>query len=75
MNAPMSIAEVAAKIDPDDARTAIARVMVALGSEFDWNSDTFDPIAGAVLGLAARAGLPSVADQDEAAIDFWQAIA
>jgi len=75
MSTPMSVTEVAAQIDPHEARIAVARVMAALGREFDWNSDTFEGIAVAVVGLAARSGLPSVADQDDGAIEFWQRIA
>lgn len=68
----MNLSEVAAKIDPNEARIAVAKVMAALGGQFDWNSDTLEWVADAVCGLAVRSGLPSVADQDDAAVEFWK---
>ena len=68
----MLITEIAARIPADTAQLAVARVLAALGSESDWSSDTLDAIAAAVAP-AHPDGLPSVFDQDDAAVEFWQA--
>lgn len=69
----MHINEIAAKVPADVAQLAVARVLVALGSEQNWSADTLDEIATAVAP-AIPAGLPSVFDQDEAAEDFWRGV-
>lgn len=71
--AGMNINEIAAKIDPDKARLAIAHAMVALGSELDWDSETIEHVASA-LSPAFPADLPNAFDQDQAAVEFWQDI-
>lgn len=70
----VNLSEVAAKIDPDEARFAVAKVMAALGCQTDWNSETLDWVADAVGGLAARTGLPDIFDQDDAAVEFWKGV-
>ncbi len=70
----MDINNIAAQIDPSKAQLAIARLCVALGREFDWNSDTFNDIAAAVRP-AVPEGLPPIMGQDEddeAAFAFWR---
>lgn len=69
----MQITDIAARIPAGAAQLAVARVLVALGSEFDWNSDTLDGVVQAV-GPCVPAGLPAVFDQDEDAIAFWQEV-
>ncbi|ALF00963.1 hypothetical protein SEA_SERENITY_96 [Mycobacterium phage Serenity] len=67
----MDIREIAARIPADKAQLAVARVFVALGSQFDWDSGTLDHVAEAVASAHPQ-GLPSVFDQDEAAVEFWE---
>lgn len=69
----MLITEIAARIPAEVAQLAVARVLTALGSETDWSSDTLDEIATAVAP-AHPAGLPSVFDQDDDAVTFWQEV-
>lgn len=68
---PVGVADVAARIDPDKARLAVARMCAALGAELDWGSDTLEAIAEAVTPAAPN-GFPSFTDQDDDAIEFWQ---
>lgn len=68
---PVDIADIAARIDPDKARLAVARMCAALGAELDWGSDTLEAIAEAVTPAAPN-GFPSFTDQDDDAIEFWQ---
>lgn len=70
----MDINDVAAQVDPGKAQLAVARLCVALGREFDWNSGTFNDIRDALLP-AVPEGLPPAVNQDEdddAAADFWR---
>jgi hypothetical protein len=70
----MDVNDVARQIDPAKAQLAVARLCVALGRKFDWNSDTFDDIAGA-LAPAVPEGLPPIMGQDEEdgeSFVFWQ---
>lgn len=70
----MDINDVAAQIDPVKAQLAVARLCVALGREFDWSSDTFDDIAGA-LAPAVPETFPPIMGQDDGddeSFAFWQ---
>jgi len=69
----MRIQEIAAMIPPHEAQLAVAKVFVALGSQFDWNSDTLDQVAEGVAGAHPQ-GLPSVFDQDDEAVKFWDEV-
>lgn len=69
----MHITEIASRIPVDVAQLAVARVLVALGSETDWSADTLDCVAAAV-GQARPEDLPPVFDQDESALNFWQEV-
>lgn len=72
----MDVNDVAAQIDPVKAQLAVARLCVALGRKLDWNSDTFDDIAGA-LAPAVPEGLPPIMGQDEdddESFAFWQQV-
>lgn len=71
LSGPVDIAEIAARVDPDKARLAVARMCAALGAEFDWGSDTLSAIAEAVTPAAPN-GFPSFTDQADDAIEFWQ---
>lgn len=66
------IEDVARLIPADKAQLAIARVMAALGSQFDWNADTLDWVADAVRTFNRIGGLPTFIEQDDDAILFWQ---
>ncbi|QGJ97362.1 hypothetical protein PBI_ISCA_82 [Mycobacterium phage Isca] len=69
----MSIEDIAALIPADKAQLAVARVIAALGSQFDWDSDTLDGVANAVKDVVP-AEIPSPFDQDDEAIEFWQEV-
>jgi hypothetical protein len=68
----MDINEIAGQVDPAKAQLAIARAMVAFGSEPIWDSETIEHVSYA-LSPAFPTGLPPVFDEeDEAAAEFWQ---
>lgn len=60
-------------IDPDKARLAVADAMVAMGREQDWDSETIEHVASA-LSSAFPDSVPSVFDQNDDAVDFWQSV-
>lgn len=65
---------VAMAMNPFDARDALARILVALGSSEEWNSDTLDTIQDIVNPIHASSGLPSYGDQSDAVLAFWESI-
>jgi hypothetical protein len=67
----MQIHEVAAQIPAATAQLAVANVLAVLGSRDEWNSDTLDDVAAAVA-IAHPKGLPSIFDQDDDAVAFWE---
>ncbi|AZS12049.1 hypothetical protein SEA_ZETZY_79 [Mycobacterium phage Zetzy] len=69
----MNIRDIAALIPPDKAQLAVARVIAALGSQYDWNADTLDGVAEAVKSVVPEQ-VPSPFDQDDEAIEFWQEV-
>ncbi len=71
---PADLDAVAAQVDPIKARYAVARVCAALGCQFDWNPDTLDWVAEAVVP-AAPGHCPPFLDQNPKAVIFWQNIA
>lgn len=70
---PKSIRGVAALIDPDRARLAVAKAMACMGSEQEWDSEMIEWVAEA-LKSAFPQGLPSVFDQDEHAAEYWEGL-
>lgn len=66
------IEDVAKLIPPDTAQRVAAKVMAALGSQLDWNSDTLEWVAEAMKPLDGIGGTPRFMDQDDDAIEFWQ---
>ena len=71
-----TIQSIAAQIPAGQAQIAVAKVMAALGCQFDWNSDTLDWVAEAIKPVAdSLRGVPDCMDQDDAAVEFWQSIA
>lgn len=70
----MHVADIAARLDPDKCRLAVARVMAVLGSKYEWNSDTAVEVHDSVSDAAAAAGLPAIGDQDEDAVEFWETL-
>lgn len=69
----MNIRKIAAQVDPVAAQMAIARAMVALGSESNWDSETIEHVCSAI-SPAFPSGLPSVFNQDDGAVDFWASL-
>ena len=71
----MDINDVAAQIDPAKAQLAVARLCVALGREFEWNSRTFNDIREAVVPAAPKE-LPPITGEEEDldALAFWRSV-
>lgn len=69
----MRIREIAARIPADVAQLAVARVLVTLGSQAEWSPETLEGVAEAVAPTKP-ADLPSVSDQDDAAVEFWSSV-
>jgi hypothetical protein len=67
----MQIHEVAEQIPAATAKLAIANVLAVLGSQSDWSADTLDDVAAAVAAAHPK-GLPSIFDQDDEAVAFWE---
>lgn len=63
------ITELASRIDPDLAQRTVAKIMRALGHQFDWGSDTLDEIARTMPSHID--GVPDFCDQDDDAEKFW----
>lgn len=71
----MNLHQVADKIPAPEAQLAVARAMVAMGSEAEWDSGTIECVVEAMAPAARASGLPSFVDQDAAAVEFWGNIA
>lgn len=71
-----SIKELADSINSRSAQLAVARAMVFMGANPDWDSETIEHVAG-YIGDAAPTGIPSFMDNvdDDDAIDYWQSFA
>ncbi len=68
-----TIGSIAAMIPPHEAQIAVAKVLAALGSQLDWNSDTTSNVASAVDDVGQYLpGVPSYFNQDDEAVAFWQ---
>ncbi|MCV6988694.1 hypothetical protein H7I87_00480 [Mycobacterium timonense] len=68
-----TIHAVARMIDPAAAQLAVASAFSTLGSLAEWDSETIEWVTQDLL-RAFPTGLPTVTDQDEAALEFWQAV-
>ena len=68
------VKDVAALIDPAKAQTAVLRAMAVLGSSDSWGGDELTAISVILVLLQAGTDFPSIADQDNDAIRFWEAI-
>ncbi|UQX13394.1 hypothetical protein [Candidatus Mycobacterium methanotrophicum] len=66
-----TVRQVAALVDSDKAKLAVAQAMAALGSEIEWDSETIEHVCEAIRP-AFPEGLPSVFNQDGAAAEFWE---
>lgn len=66
-----NIRDVARKIDPWAAQVALATIFTILGSEEDWGSDQLQDIGAICTDLQKETILPSIGDQDDAALEFW----
>lgn len=62
---------VAAYIDPDAARRAVARSIAEYGSRLDWDSDLNELIPMHLSGLIDIDDLPDWTDQSDEDIAFW----
>lgn len=71
--APMTLQQVAERVDPAAAQIAIARILAGLGSQAEWSSEDLEWIATTAMS-AKPAGLPSASDQDDDALAFWQEV-
>ena len=67
------LADIAAMVDPAKAQRAIADVMACLGMSSEWDAETIEYVASAA-SRAFPEGLPSVFDQDDAAVSFWSSL-
>lgn len=73
VDAPSSIEQVAALIDPTRAQRAVAEIVAYLGGRADWNGGDLvaflpEPLASAVAGAAS---MPDFLGQSTAAIIYW----
>lgn len=69
----ITVEDVAALVDPAAAQLAVARAMAAFGAELEWDSETIEYVADAVRPAFPK-DLPSVFDQDDAAVEFWESL-
>ncbi|ORW08123.1 MULTISPECIES: hypothetical protein [Mycolicibacter] len=68
-----TIGSIAAMIPPHEAQLAVAKVLAALGGQFDWDSDTTANVADAVAHIGQYLpGVPSYFNQNDEAVTFWQ---
>lgn len=71
-NAPTTIAELAAMIDPAAAQKAVAEILVTLGSAEDWSGDQLEGITVSLGGVCPVDR--SWTDQNEEDMDFWNSL-
>lgn len=71
-NAPTTIAELAALIDPAAAQKAVAEILVTLGSAEDWNSDQLEGITVSLGGVCPVDR--SWVAQNEEEMEFWSSL-
>lgn len=69
-----SIYDIVAKINPDEARMIVARAMVAMGSEPEWDSEMIEIVAEPMLKLTKKHGWPSFTTALEGSCEFWQSV-
>jgi hypothetical protein len=72
----VTLAEVAAQLDPVKSRLALAGVLRALGAKQSWDSEVLDWVGESIRrsGVLEDAELPSCFDQDDEAVEFWQEV-
>lgn len=71
-NAPTTIAELAAMIDPAAAQKAVAEILVTLGSAEDWSGDQLEGITVSLGGVCPVDR--SWTDQNEEDMGFWNSL-
>lgn len=71
-NAPTTIAELAAMIDPAAAQKAVAEILVTLGSAEDWSGDQLEGITVSLGGVCPVDR--SWTDQNEEEMEFWNSL-
>lgn len=74
----MTIEKLADLIPARTAQITCATLLAALGSQYEWNSDTMSSVSEAaheINRISVEAGLPSIYeqnDEDDSAEQFWQ---
>lgn len=71
---PVTLNAIADRIDARQAQLAVARAMVTMGSEPEWDSETIEHVARPMKALAKSAGLPTFTSIDAEATEFWQSV-
>lgn len=71
-NAPTTIAELAAMIDPAAAQKAVAEILATLGSAEDWSGDQLEGITVSLGGVCPVDR--SWTDQNEEEMEFWNSL-
>lgn len=69
-----TVEAIASRIDPDEARIAVALSIAEYGSRFYWDSDLNELIPMRLSGLIDIDDLPSWSDQDEDDVLFWESL-
>lgn len=71
-----NVTTIAAQIPAAAAQRAVAKIMVALGSQDRWSYDTIDSVAEAVRPVMndMQGLVPSVFDQNPETLEFWEAV-
>lgn len=69
-----SVAAIASQLDPQQAREAMAAILVALGRHKSWNADTFMAVTHAIETTGVAANLPAAFDQSDSDADYWDRV-
>ena len=67
-------AAIAEAIDPQKAQRAVADMVAALGSAYEWNSETVEWLAEYLAEAVDGLDLPSFDSQSDTALAFWQEV-
>lgn len=70
----MDIIGVANRINSRRAQLALAQIMAALGAYENWSPAHLEWIADHATMAWTGTGLPSIADQDGDAVEFWKGV-